>query len=265
MSFLLVDQEGGTLFVNPSQVGADVQAHLQGAGIATKPYEDAYDAVSDAAVAGKKMLVDENSCSVAIVNALGSAAVMGKSPVVLPRVRGGGGEGALCGRPRLPCPPQAIKNDVELSNMWEAHLKDAVALCRYYAWCAPPPDALPHCRACRAHVAHPPLRAPGRLEKAVVHEGQEPTEVEAAAKLLEFRQQVAGFITPSFPTISSVGPNAAVIHYHVRAQPPSCTFPPANRLTRPPDRRRRTNAPSCTATAPTSATPAGSTRRAQRT
>lgn len=56
--------------------------------------------------------------------------------------------------------------------------------------------------------------------------------MEAAAKLLAFRQQVPGFVTPSFPTISSVGANAAIIHYHVRAGPsaPTTTSP----LTRPP-------------------------------
>lgn len=138
MSFLLVDQAGGTLFVNPGQVGDDVRAHLQDAGVASRPYDDAYSAVAEAVSTGKRFLVDEGSCNVAVADALGDAAVVGTSPVVLPRVRA---RPACRTLPSL-TPPQAVKNEVELRNMWEAHLKDAVALCRYYAWSALPSPLL---------------------------------------------------------------------------------------------------------------------------
>jgi hypothetical protein len=39
------------------------------------------------------------------------------------------------------------------------------------------------------------------------------SEAEGAAKLLSFRQQLTGFVGPSFDTISSTGANGAVIHY----------------------------------------------------
>jgi hypothetical protein len=45
------------------------------------------------------------------------------------------------------------------------------------------------------------------VRKAVV------SEAEGAAKLLSFRQQLTGFVGPSFDTISSTGANGAVIHY----------------------------------------------------
>ena len=40
------------------------------------------------------------------------------------------------------------------------------------------------------------------------------TEVSGAEKLLEFRQAMSHFVQISFDTISSSGPNSAVIHYH---------------------------------------------------
>ena len=40
------------------------------------------------------------------------------------------------------------------------------------------------------------------------------TEISGAEKLLEFRQAMSHFVQISFDTISSSGPNSAVIHYH---------------------------------------------------
>ena len=65
-----------------------------------------------------------------------------------------------------------------------AHIKDAAALCCFYAW----------------------------LEKEV--ESQRPvTEISAADKLAGFRAEQEDFVGLSFPTISSSGSNGAIIHY----------------------------------------------------
>ena len=79
--------------------------------------------------------------------------------------------------------PKACKNPVEQQGARDAHARDAVALCRFLRW----------------------------LETAAGHE----TELSAAAKLLELREQVAGFRGESFPAISGAGENGAVIHYRV--------------------------------------------------
>ena len=78
--------------------------------------------------------------------------------------------------------PKACKNAAEQDGARAAHRRDGVAVCRFLRW----------------------------LETAS-HE----TEWSAAAKLLEFRQDVAGFRGESFPAISGAGEHGAVIHYRV--------------------------------------------------
>lgn len=78
---------------------------------------------------------------------------------------------------------KAIKNPVEIQGMINAHIRDAAAVCCYFAW----------------------------LEKEVARGTV--TECSGAQKLEEFRREQEDFVGPSFETISSVGPHAAIIHY----------------------------------------------------
>jgi len=84
---------------------------------------------------------------------------------------------------------KALKNKTELDGMRACGLRDAVALVNYFSW----------------------------LENELNTTSNVHDEVTASDKLLEFRKEQSGFITPSFATISSVGPNAAIIHYHPHA------------------------------------------------
>ncbi|OBS76413.1 hypothetical protein A6R68_17136 [Neotoma lepida] len=89
-----------------------------------------------------------------------------------------------CCMPYTPiCIAKAVKNSAESEGMRRAHVKDAVALCELFSW----------------------------LEKEVPKGGV--TEISAADKAEEFRRQQADFVDLSFPTISSTGPNGAIIHY----------------------------------------------------
>ncbi|KAI4874035.1 hypothetical protein NFI96_019580 [Prochilodus magdalenae] len=81
------------------------------------------------------------------------------------------------------CLAKAVKNPTEIQGMRMAHIKDAVALCELFAW----------------------------LEKEIPKGTV--TEISAADKAEEFRSQQKDFVGLSFPTISSVGPNGAIIHY----------------------------------------------------
>ncbi|KAL4640196.1 xaa-Pro aminopeptidase 1 isoform X1 [Arapaima gigas] len=81
------------------------------------------------------------------------------------------------------CLSKAVKNPTEVQGMKMAHIKDAVALCELFAW----------------------------LEKEIPKGTV--TEISAADKAEEFRSQQQDFVGLSFPTISSVGPNGAIIHY----------------------------------------------------
>ncbi|NWR69432.1 XPP1 aminopeptidase, partial [Centropus unirufus] len=82
------------------------------------------------------------------------------------------------------CIAKAVKNASETEGMRRAHIKDAVALCELFNW----------------------------LEKEVVPKGTV-TEIVAADKAEEFRSQQKDFVELSFATISSTGPNGAIIHY----------------------------------------------------
>ncbi|XP_021109124.1 xaa-Pro aminopeptidase 1 isoform X5 [Heterocephalus glaber] len=89
-----------------------------------------------------------------------------------------------CCMPYTPiCIAKAVKNSAESEGMRRAHIKDAVALCELFNW----------------------------LEKEVSKGGV--TEISAADKAEEYRRQQADFVDLSFPTISSTGPNGAIIHY----------------------------------------------------
>ena len=89
---------------------------------------------------------------------------------------------------------KSIKNPVELDGFREAHLRDGAALVSFFAW----------------------------LEAMLTTEGQVVSETHAAKQLTAFREQQEDFRGLSFPTISSTGPNGAIIHY----APPEEGSPP---------------------------------------
>ncbi|KAG5458769.1 MAG: peptidase M24, structural domain-containing protein [Olpidium bornovanus] len=81
---------------------------------------------------------------------------------------------------------KAIKNETELEGIRRAHLRDAAALVSYFAW----------------------------LEDELLQKGNTSiSEADGADKLEEFRAQQHDFVGLSFDTISSTGPNGAIIHY----------------------------------------------------
>ncbi|WP_375623359.1 aminopeptidase P family protein [Bartonella sp. TT119HLJHH] len=88
--------------------------------------------------------------------------------------------------------PRAIKNDTELNGARKAHLRDGVALTRFFSW----------------------------LDKQIP---ESINEVSAAQKLEEFRINTAKEMGEklkdlSFDTISATGANGAIIHYRVTTQ-----------------------------------------------
>ncbi|KPV71498.1 uncharacterized protein RHOBADRAFT_40316 [Rhodotorula graminis WP1] len=84
---------------------------------------------------------------------------------------------------------KAVKNPTEVQGFRDCHVRDGVALVRYFAW----------------------------LENELARGAGELREYEAATKLEQFRSELPHFRGLSFSTISSTGANASVIHY----SPPS--------------------------------------------
>ena len=80
---------------------------------------------------------------------------------------------------------KAAKNDAELKGMRDCHIRDGAALTEYFSW----------------------------LENELVNKHTILDEVEAADKLEEIRSKHNLYVGLSFDTISSTGPNGAVIHY----------------------------------------------------
>ena len=87
---------------------------------------------------------------------------------------------------------KAIKNLTELEGMRKCHIRDGAALCEYLNW----------------------------LETEIHKPGNVIDEVDAADKAEAFRKAYDKYVSLSFDTISSSGPNGAVIHY--KPQKGSC-------------------------------------------
>jgi Xaa-Pro aminopeptidase len=79
---------------------------------------------------------------------------------------------------------KSIKNATEIEGFRQSHIRDGAALARYFAWLEE------------------------QLENNI-----ELTESQGADKLEEFRSELDLFRGLSFTTISSTGPNGAIIHY----------------------------------------------------
>lgn len=80
---------------------------------------------------------------------------------------------------------KSMKNEAEMQGMRNCHIRDGAALSEYFAW----------------------------LEDELINKKTVLDEVDAADKLEAIRSKHRWFVGLSFDTISSTGPNAAVIHY----------------------------------------------------
>lgn len=83
---------------------------------------------------------------------------------------------------------KAVKNQAETEHIRAAHVKDGVAVTRFMRWL-------------KEHVGT-----------------EEITEMKAASKLETFREQMDGYLMPSFDPILAYGAHAAIIHYEPTTQ-----------------------------------------------
>ena len=95
---------------------------------------------------------------------------------------------------------KAIKNEVELEGMRKCHIRDGAALIEFFAW----------------------------LENELTVKKTKLDEVQAADKLEALRKKLDLYVGLSFDTISSTGPNAAVIHY--KPEPDNCSVIDPNKI-----------------------------------
>lgn len=163
ISYALISQGEAWLFVDGEKIDENVRAHLEENGVQIDDYDRVIDHVRDMEK-GKKVFLNS-----ARINRWLYKGIPSECEII---------EGT-----NITTELKAKKNSVELENMKNAHIKDGVALVKFFHW----------------------------LDKNV---GKiKITELSAAEKLREFREEGEGFIEPSFVTIGAYKENAAMMHY----------------------------------------------------
>ncbi|KAL7918499.1 X-prolyl aminopeptidase [Trichoderma austrokoningii] len=176
-SYAVITPKGAALYVDESKLDEECRAHLAKYAVAVKPYETFF---RDAEQLHQQFIASAEKEGDAPA---GSFLMSNKGSWALKRALGGD---AAVEEIRSPVgDAKAVKNETEMEGMRACHIRDGAALIQYFAW----------------------------LEDQLINQKVVLDEVQAADKLEELRSQKEHFVGLSFPTISSTGANAAVIHY----------------------------------------------------
>ena len=154
------------LFIDPDKITDEVTKHL-GKQVKLLPKTEFLEILHKLGNDGQTALVDPNKTHAAVFEALantGAKIVEADDPIQLEK---------------------ACKNEVELQGARKAHIRDAVAVCRFLYWLD----------------ENGPT---GRID-----------ELEAVNEFYDLRKEVPLFQSNSFDTISGAGPNGAIVHYKV--------------------------------------------------
>ncbi|KAK1240350.1 hypothetical protein MKX08_007792 [Trichoderma sp. CBMAI-0020] len=176
-SYAVITPKGAALYVDESKLGEECRAHLAKYAVDIKPYETFFRDAEQLHQQFFASTVKEGGAPV------GSFLMSNKGSWALKRALGGD---TAVEEIRSPVgDAKAVKNETEMEGMRACHVRDGAALIQYFAW----------------------------LEDQLINQKATLDEVQAADKLEELRSQKEHFVGLSFPTISSTGANAAVIHY----------------------------------------------------
>lgn len=183
-SYATITPTSASIYVEESKLDDDVKAHLQTNKVKIRPY---HAILEDAVMLGQAF--DANDETKTVVQ---KYLVSTRTSWALKLALGGDKKVEEIRSPIGDA--KAIKNDTELEGMRKCHIRDGAALTEFFAW----------------------------LEHELVVKGTLLDEVTAADKLEQIRSQKDRFVGLSFDTISSTGPNAAVIHY--KPEPGNCSI-----------------------------------------
>ena len=163
LSYLALTDTECLWFVQDKVLTPELRAYLAENGVETRPYESFYDYAASIP-AGKTVLLDKGVCNYRLVSELreGVKTVQAINPTVFMK---------------------AVKNETELKNTVNAHIKDGVAVCKFTYWL-------------KKNIGKIPM-----------------TELSASAYLAARRAEQEGFLDLSFETICAYGAHGAVIHY----------------------------------------------------
>ena len=168
VAYALVTKDACTLFIAPGRLSDADAATLAENGVTLRDYTELLPAVQ-ALPADEVFIADEKATNYDLYTALcAHKTVAGADPIF-----------ALKG----------IKNETELKNIRECHIRDGVAVVRFEM----------------------------DLEKALA-EGKTLTEIDIDTMLQKRRAEMPGYFEDSFSTIAAYGTNAAMMHYHAEGE-----------------------------------------------
>ena len=168
VAYALVTKDACTLFIAPGRLSDTDAATLAESGVTLRDYTELLPAVQ-ALPADEVFVADEKATNYDLYTALcAHKTVAGADPIF-----------ALKG----------IKNETELKNIRECHIRDGVAVVRFEM----------------------------DLEKALA-EGKTLTEIDIDTMLQKRRAEMPGYFEDSFSTIAAYGTNAAMMHYHAEGE-----------------------------------------------
>ncbi|KAL2270455.1 hypothetical protein VTJ83DRAFT_2639 [Remersonia thermophila] len=177
-SYAIVTPDSATLYVDEAKLDAAAKTYLEQNKVSIKPYNALFE---DAKALAQEAEAKANAAGAS--GPLKKYFVSNKGSWALKLALGGS---KLVEEVRSPVgDAKAVKNETELEGMRQCHIRDGAALIRFFAW----------------------------LEDQLVNKKAVLDEVAAADQLEAFRKEEKDFVGLSFDTISSTGPNAAVIHY----------------------------------------------------
>lgn len=174
-SYASVTAQGATLYIDEDKLSKDVKDHLK-ASVDLRPYDAVF---GDAKALSESTKATDGESPAAKTKFL----LSNKASWALHQALGGEEKVEEARSPISDA--KAVKNETELKGMANCHIRDGAALTQYFAW----------------------------LEDQVVTKSNKLDEVQAADKLEQYRKEKHLFVGLSFPTISSTGANAAIIHY----------------------------------------------------
>ncbi|MGM9986675.1 MAG: aminopeptidase P family protein [Bacillaceae bacterium] len=167
LAYCLVLPNRTILFINTARLPEDAQVELHTQGVETVVYESITETI--AAIDQPSVFLCETS---------GTNETLFHMLQNNPNVRVVEGEEPIQAL-------KGVKNEKEIENTINSHVKDGVAMTRFAIW----------------------------LEK-VVASGEHVTEYDISEKLLALRLEQPESLGASFETIAAYGPNAAMMHYH---------------------------------------------------
>ena len=161
LSYAVVTMDKAELYVDSSKLDGRIREELSKNNVSVHPYNDIYEDIKSLSPDSTTM-IDPMKMNYALYKNIPCKIVEAANPTILMK---------------------AMKNDVELENVKEAHIKDGIAITKFMYWIK------------------------NRYDKEPI------TELSSAAKLTELRSAQEGYISDSFEPLCAFADHAAMMHY----------------------------------------------------